>query len=139
MISELPARWSRLIARFLESGHDLRAVPGISGISVFAAYGVPERSQWTNSTPPAAGEQGKVRKAGAGAVQAGGGVDDFLGRSRFRSSEEGLLTAVTLAVEGRSSARPWTHRMFMTASSAARQLSASMPAPGSRPTACSNK
>jgi hypothetical protein len=40
VISELPARWSRLIARFLESGHDLRAVPGISGISVFAAYGV---------------------------------------------------------------------------------------------------
>jgi hypothetical protein len=40
----------------------------------------------------------------------------------------------------RSSARPWTHRMFMTPfSSAARQPSASMPASGSRPTACSNR
>jgi len=39
VISELPARWSRLIARFLESGHDLRAVPGVS-----AAYGVTDIS-----------------------------------------------------------------------------------------------
>jgi hypothetical protein len=44
------------------------------------------------------------------------------------------------ATAGRSSARPWTHRMFMTlSSSAARQPSASMPASGSRPAACANR
>jgi hypothetical protein len=48
VISELPARWSRLIARFL-SGHDLRAVPGVSGIGVFAAYGVTDISGGTRS------------------------------------------------------------------------------------------
>jgi hypothetical protein len=51
----------QLIARFLESGHDLRAVPGISGISVFASHGVPQPVD-QRRRPPAAGEQGKVRR-----------------------------------------------------------------------------
>jgi hypothetical protein len=63
VISELPARWSRLIARFLESGHDLPAVPGVSGISVFAAYGVPQPVDRLDAPRPRASRAKSERPA----------------------------------------------------------------------------